>query len=79
MIDWYNMLYLKTASLVQLLSVRSKLTPSVQPSSTNNFSFNYPYFKMFLEGFLDNPHHPTSSLFDCYSPTPSPIKILVAH
>ena len=34
-----------------------------------------PCFKMFLERSLNDPHHPTSSIFHCYPPPP--LKILI--
>ena len=30
------------------------------------FAFTHPCFKMFLERSLNDPHHPTSSIFHCY-------------
>ena len=41
-----------------------------------------PCFKMFLERSLNDPHHPTSSIFHCYPvphPPPPSLKILIIH
>ena len=44
------------------------------PPLQATFAFTHPYFKTFLERFLNDlpPHHPTSSIFHCY-PSPSTI------
>ena len=35
------------------------------------FAFLAPYIKIFSKRFLKDPHHPTSSIFHCYPPSPS--------
>ena len=48
------------------------VTPSKPPPPYEQLlPLSTPCFKMFLERSLNDPHHPTSSIFHCYPPTPS--------
>ena len=47
------------------------MTHSVSPSLQQIFDFTYPFFKMFSGIFPNDPQHPTSNIFYCYSP-PNP-------
>ena len=43
------------------------MTPSKPPLPTNNFClYPSPVLRCFLERSLNDPHHPTSSIFHCY-------------
>ena len=45
--------------------------PLCTPSSYKQFlPLPIQYFKVFMEGFLNDPHHSTLSIFHCYAPTP---------
>ena len=62
------------------------VTPSKPPSPyEQRLPLLTPCFKMFLERSLNDPHHPTSSTFHCYPPSPSttpsppPLKLLIIH
>ena len=47
------------------------MTPSKPPPPTNNFCL-YPRFKMSFERSLNDPHHPTLSIFHYYPPSTTP-------
>ena len=80
-----------TTEIVNCFGVQLKLVegaglvmPSLPPLPNEQFlPLTTPYYNIFLERFLNDPNHPTSSPFYCYLPShPPPLpppKILIIH
>ena len=86
---WTNKLslYPSVRYTIKISGGEGVVTNSGHPPSNKKFlPLPASYFKIFLERFLNDPYHPTSSIFHCHLPHPHPhppplppIKIFTIH